>query len=496
MTHPSDGVARPTLILVLGRTAGFAFSFAIPVVLARRFGRAEFGTYKQLFLIYATLYGLAQLGMAESLYYFVPRKPEEAGRHVSNAIVTLALLGASSLALLCVLRTTIATWMANSELVSYLPLLALFLAFTLVSAVFEIVMVSRNEAGKAAGVYAASDLGRTVLLILPALALWRLRGVLIGAACFAALRLLAMLAYLWRQFGPRLRIDMALWRQQMAYALPFASAVGIEVVQANFHQYVVASRFDAATFATYAVGCLQIPMIDLVCTSTANVMMVKMTEETGEGQPRDRFLTLWHDTTCRLASLIFPLAAFLLLAAHGIIVSLFTRTYQASVPIFMVWCLTILPAAFSVDAVLRVYAQTRFLLVMNLLRLAVIAGLIGWFLSTFGLIGAVLITLVGTMVVKMSGLIRIAWIMKVPVREVLPWGRLAGIAFRSGLAALPALWIGRSVSVPPPLAVMCIGVSYGVVFASLWALSVRWKRARVFRLAKRLGIEQGPTCAA
>ena len=35
--------------------------------------RAEFGTYKQLFLIYATLFGVAQLGMAESLYYFIPR---------------------------------------------------------------------------------------------------------------------------------------------------------------------------------------------------------------------------------------------------------------------------------------------------------------------------------------------------------------------------------------------------------------------------------------
>ena len=57
-----------------------------------------------------------------------------------------------------------------------------------------------------------------------------------------------------------------------------------------------------------------------------------------------------------------------------------------------------------VDAVLRVYAQTRFLLAMNLLRLAIVAALIGWsFMTLFGLRGAVLVTLLATAVVKTVG---------------------------------------------------------------------------------------------
>src|SRR5207244_6603060 len=178
----------------------------------------------------------------------------------------------------------------------------------------------------------------------------------------------AMLAYLGREFGRDLRVDVALWRGQLAYALPFALAVGVEVVQANFHQYVVATRFDAATFAIYAVGCLQIPLVDLVCTSTANVMMVKMTEVTADDQRA--VLTLWHDTTARLASLIFPLAAFFLLAAHDVIVVLFTSSYLASVPVFMVWRLMILPSAFALAAVLRAYARTPFLVAMHAVRLS------------------------------------------------------------------------------------------------------------------------------
>ena len=75
-----DEISKPALLLVAGRTVGFIAAFAIPVVLARTFDRSAFGTYKQLFLIYATLYGVAQLGAAESLYYFVPRQRTEAGR--------------------------------------------------------------------------------------------------------------------------------------------------------------------------------------------------------------------------------------------------------------------------------------------------------------------------------------------------------------------------------------------------------------------------------
>src|SRR4029453_13919190 len=96
---------------------------------------------------------------------------------------------------------------------------------------------------------------------------------------------------------------------------------------------------------------------------------------------------------CRLASIIFPLAALLLLTAHDVIVTIFTTRYLASVPIFMIWSTTIVPSAFPVDAMLRVFARTRFLLVMNIIRLALIVVTIGWSMTTFGLAGAVLVTL-------------------------------------------------------------------------------------------------------
>jgi O-antigen/teichoic acid export membrane protein len=469
-TSQRDRVSRPAMLLVAGRAVGFASAFAIPVVLARVFDPAEFGTYKQLFLVFATLYGVAQFGMAESLYYFVPRRAGDAGRHICNAVVTLALAGLLCLALLALASGHLASWLGNSALSDHLVLVGLLLALTLAAAAFEIVMISRGEHLKAALTYASSDLVRTLLLILPALRFGGVREVLIGAVAFGGLRFAAMLAYLWHTFGRSLRIEFRIWRSELAYALPFALAVGIEVVQVNFHQYVVASRFDAATFAVYAVGCLQIPLVDLVMTSTVNVMMVQMASDLRNGHV-EGVVALWHNTVCKLAFIIFPLAVFLLTAAHAVIVTIFTTTYVASVPIFMVWTLGILSNAFAVDGVLRVHAQTRFLLLMNVIRFGLVVAFISWSLSAFGLAGAVLVTLLSTGAVRTLGIFRIAHLTGLSVRTVLPWRRLSGIAVRAVVAAIPAYWITRAFPLAPAAALAGAAAAYGAAYL---ALSAGW----------------------
>src|SRR4029078_10021126 len=64
-----DSISGPAFRLIAGRVIGGVVSFAIPVVLARTLLPTAFGTYKQLFLIYMTLYGVAPTGAARKLYY-------------------------------------------------------------------------------------------------------------------------------------------------------------------------------------------------------------------------------------------------------------------------------------------------------------------------------------------------------------------------------------------------------------------------------------------
>jgi len=181
----------------------------------------------------------------------------------------------------------------------------------------------------------------------------------------------------------------------------------------------------------------------------------------------------WQFTRERFDPASHLVMIFLFVIARDLIVTLYTSTYAASVPIFMVWALTFLPAIFAVNAVLRVFAETRFLLVMNLVRLAMVAVLIGWFISTFGMSGAVLVTLVSTLLVNLVGVARIARLLHLSFAQTLPWGRLAAIFASAIVAALPVMWMTRDAGFHPIVALGLSSVSYAAVYFGLSYLLVR-----------------------
>ena len=431
-----DVLFKPMLQLAAGRALGFASTFLIPVVLVRVLDQAEFGTYKQRFRVYATLYGIAPLGMAECLYYFVPIDPARAGRFAANSVLALLTTGAVSLLLLTFGRHALADGMENPSFAAHTTLLGLFVALTMMSAVTEIAMITHNRHRLSAVSYTASDAVRALCLVVPAL-IWRdVRSVMIGAVVFAFARAILTIVYLRLEFARELRPDWALLRKQLAYALPFAAAVTLEISQGSLHQFVVASSFDTTTFALYSVGCLQIPLVDFVATGAGSVLMVKMGERSGAADDGAR-LELWYEAVRKLALLLLPLVALLLVAGRELIVFLFTDRFSASVPVFLIFSLTIAFAALPTDSALRAYGDTRVLFKMNVVRLFVVGASIVPLLSNFGLIGAAASVVLGTVAVKGVALMRLRQLLGVGVQRLLPWRDLATtVALSCGAGAL------------------------------------------------------------
>jgi len=458
----------PELVLTLGRSAGFAVTFFIPVALVRVFDQATFGTYKQLFLVFGTLYYIAQVGMAESLFYFVPQTQGRRGAYVANAVIGLGAVGLVSGALLWAGTPAIAAWLNNTALAAYLPWIGAFLLLMLVSAGLEIVLIARGRFAWAAASYGLSDLLRSLLFIVPALVTRRLEWVLAGAVAFAALRAVVTLGYFAGEFRGALRPGSGALKQQLSYALPFGAAVLVDTIQGNLHQYVVSARFDAATFALYAVGCLQIPFVDFVAGPAGNVMMVRMSERLAD-KDRDSVVALWHQTTLRLALIFFPLTALLLVLGRDLIVVLFTPAYAASVPIFLVWSLSILFPVIQTDGVLRVFARTRFLLLVNVARLLLILASISWFLSRFGLMGAVLVTLSGMLLAKGLMLFDMTRLLKVGLRGLLPWRGLAATAGLAAAAAAPAWAVMKALADHPLVGLAAAGMTYASIYLAVLA---------------------------
>jgi O-antigen/teichoic acid export membrane protein len=421
---------------------------------------------------------LAQFGMSESLYYFVPRDAAVAGRYAANAVATLVGIGALCVTVGFLAAPSAAQYFGNPALARLLPYLSVFLALMLVSGALETVMIARKRYALAAGTYAGLDAVKAAALIAPGVVLGSVDGVVIGAVAFAAIRLFLVVRFLVREFRADLRLDYARWKEQLAYTLPFGAAGVLEVVQVNYHQYAVMRWFDTTTFAVYAVGCLQVPVIDLLVASAANVMMVAMAEH--RSNPAT-LLAIWHGTIARLALVFVPTVVLLQLVGPDLIVVLFTEQYATAIPIFLASTLFILLASLPVDGALRAFAATRFLFVMNMVRLAVVVASIAWFVSTFQLVGAVLVTVVATALVKIMAVHRIAGLLGVPIWRALPWRPLAATAAAALMAAIPA-YLAALTSDHPFMRLALGGSVYTIVYLAL--LAAGWSlRARVSRLA-------------
>jgi hypothetical protein len=146
---------------------------------------------------------------------------------------------------------------------------------------------------------------------------------------------------------------------------------------------------------------------------------------------------------------------------------LFTERYAAAVPIFILWAAVVPLAALQTESVLRVFAQTRFILFVNVLRLGMIAGMIGAFVFAFGLRGAVLITLTATAVSKGLSLVRAARLMQASLRQILPWGSLAAITAASAAACVPAWIVKTQVQLPLAPLLFLMGSLFMLSYAAL-----------------------------
>lgn len=456
----------PTVTLIAARVVSFAVTFFIPVILVRVFDQATFGGYKQIFLLYVVFYAIAQVGMAESLYYFIPANPAGRGGIVLNSAIILAISGMICLAALTACSHQVAARLGNPAIAPYVFAIGAFLLLMLMSAVLEIYMVSAKQYVLAAWTYFFSDILRSALLIIPAVMFRSLTALLAGALTFAALRFLFCIFYMVREFGDQLRIDWPSLRRQLSYALPFELAIIVDTLTANYHQYTVSHHFGAIAFAVYSIGCLQLPFVDFVAGPAANVMMVRMAD-TLNGDSSQSVLAIWRDTTRKLALVFFPLFALLLVSAREIILLLFTDRYEAAVPVFMLWATVVPLAVFQTESVMRVFARTRFILAVNVLRLIVIASLIGVSISKLGPQGAVLVTLIALAAAKGASLMRALPLIRARAGEILPWGTLIAISAASAAACLPALLVKTQMHMPLAATLAAMGVVFTLTYAFL-----------------------------
>lgn len=379
-------------IILAAKVFGFVLSFFLPVLIVRFMPQDEVGVYRQVFLVIGSAVSILPLGMGMSAYYFLSREPELRNPTVFNIFLFLFILGGLLFAGLNLYPDVLNVIFRHEEIGKLAPLIATVIWLWLVGSFFEVVILANREVWLASFAIVGIQLSKAISMLLAVLIAPSAEGFLYAAIIQSSLQFVFLLLYLLNRFpGFYSSFDPSFFRTHVAYALPLGLAGILWVIQTDLHNYFVGYRFTAAEFAIYAYGCFQLPLINLMIESVTAVMIPRISELQLQNDKR-AIIELSGRSMQKLSLVFLPLYAFLVVTAETFIVTLFSREYKESVPIFLI-NLTLIPFAIWInDPIVRAYPELgRFLLNLRIGLIVVMTTVLYFGIERFGLTEMILV---------------------------------------------------------------------------------------------------------
>ena len=150
---------------MFAKTIAFAFSLALPMLLVRRLDQAQFGVYKQLFLVIGTSVTVLPLGFAMSAYYFLPREPDRQQETVLNILICNMVVGSLACGAFLLWPVLLALIFHQPGLTGYAHLIGIVILLWIVSQALEIIPIANGEMKLASALIMSVQLTRTAIYL-------------------------------------------------------------------------------------------------------------------------------------------------------------------------------------------------------------------------------------------------------------------------------------------------------------------------------------------
>jgi O-antigen/teichoic acid export membrane protein len=448
--------------LTLSRSAGQLLNALAAVLIVRKLAQFEYGTYRQVLLLYSSVLLVGDADLSQSLYNLIPGRREQAGAMLGRTALATLLLSAVWAASLVGVAGLVAKYFGNPQLVSLMPLLAAYLALSLLAQAPEAWLITLQRIGTTSfniGFYE----GLKFILILSALA-WdaNVSGLLLAMLIAVACRLVHFFLHLRGD----LEFSAPLFSgEQWAYSMMLWLPGLLNIAAIYAHQYIVGHYFEPATYAVYAVACFQIPFMGVLVTSIGEVLLVRATELRLQGRQAE-IRRVWL-SACRKAQVLFlPVTVALAVLARPLITALFSERYLASVALFVVIVLGLPFQGIFQDAMFRAYSAMRLYFFFYVLRLVLALGLGLAGVHWLGLWGAALSTLLVQAIVNVWQLTKVKTLVGLPFGQVLPWKEIGKIGLTSAGCGVLAAAATQFVRWAPLALLVGLGV-FGMTYLTL-----------------------------
>lgn len=376
--------------LLFAKVVGFAFAFMIPLLVVRFLNQEQVGVYRQSFQIVTNAMAFLSLGLAMSAFYYLSREPEKRASAVFNILLFHFTTGGLAFFALLFFPQILGNLFQSQEMTALAPLIGVAIWLGMTSVFLETIAVANQETLLSTVFIISAQLSKTLLIIAAVTYFRSVEAIIYAAIIQGAIQTVVLLIYLNSRF-PRFwtTFSFKFLREHLAYALPFGFAGVLWVMQSDMHTYFVGWKFSDAEYAVYAYGCFQIPLIAMLSESVIAVLLPRMSQLQLTDDRRE-MIRVTGRAMQKLSLFYFPIFIFLMIVSETLVITLFTRDYLASVPVFRVNLLLLPILIFLSDPIVRSYKELgRFLLVLRICMFIVLFGTLYFSINNLTMTGVI-----------------------------------------------------------------------------------------------------------
>jgi O-antigen/teichoic acid export membrane protein len=436
--------ARAMLMIVSKVIAHSAF-LLIGVVLAHSLDQAEFGTFNQVWLVNKSLLYLFELGLPVSVYYFLPRLAADQKKgFILQTMASLTLFAIPFSVSMVLLAEPLSIHFNNPALAYHLRLFALYPLVTLPTISTEEMLLSLEWTVAAAVFESVTRIAMIVAVAIAAIGGNQLDWVFKALILSGVVQTLLGTWLVWQPVRQQpLKLSIAEWKAQFAYAVPYGLSTLSGVLNYQVDKILVSLFNPPAVFAIYAAGAFEIPLSGVTSLPVVSVMMRDLTQLFAAGD-RKGFLDLWHQSMRKLAVPIFAVITFLMVFAEPVVTLLFSTTYIDSVWPFRIYLLFSPIRITVLEYILAALGKPQAIFKAQLI--AMIGNLmLGYVLmTTIGWIGAAGSAVLAGYLFATLQLAQIRERLQVGWGEVMPWrdlGKVGVVAISAAVGTLPISYL-------------------------------------------------------
>jgi O-antigen/teichoic acid export membrane protein len=455
--------------LTFAKMVGFAFSIALPLLIARRMDPEQVGIYKQVFLVVGTALNILPLGFHMSAFYFLPRERDKQREVVLNIVLVITAAGLIGCGLLYFFPSILTAIFYQPQVVQYARLTGVTILLWIVGYFLETIPVANEEIRLATVFIIATQASRAIVFVTAAVMFGTVRALIYAAIIHGSLQTAALIWYLQSRFpGFWHSFDWAMLRRQLSYALPLGAASVLFTFQSDLHNYFVSNHFSPAMFAVYSFGILQLPLMGLIWEATNSVLFNKVSLLQHQHESRE-IVFLTARAARKLAAVYFPVYAVLIVVGPEFIRFLFTSRYDACWPVLAV-NLTMLPVnTILLDPICRAHSSERFFLLR--LRIGIIltqAVILFFWTMPLGLVGVISVVVVTNILERVITAVHFGRLLGVTRQDWSLLRDLGKLAIACAIAGLPCAALRFLLAGSPPFAILAAcGTLFMIVYLVL-----------------------------